>query len=195
MPDTEVSVAAWIHPTDDIGYSARVVAKGIDANDWEAYYIQFNGESQVTWSIRDANHNNLPDDGLASDDLNINEWTHVAGTFDGSVMSLYVNGQLVDDSSVSPIGGLLQDQNDLSIGNASDANDRAFIGIIDDVRIYDYELSAAEVAYVAAGPSGYVALESPVNLYNGEPDGEKAINFRDLAVLMTKWMEQKLYPE
>jgi hypothetical protein len=38
-------------------------------------------------------------------------------------------------------------------------------------------------------------LESPVNLYNGEPDGEKAINFRDLAVLMTKWMEQKLYPE
>jgi len=196
MPESQVSVTAWIYATDSISGSVRVVAKGTDANDWEAYYIQFNSNERVTWTIRDTDHNNLPEDGLESDDLNLNEWIHVAGTYDGDVMKLYVNGQVADQATIGVVG-ILQDSNDLSIGNASDVNDRAFIGKIDDVRVYDYGLSAAEVAYLATGttPTGYVPLDSQVNIYDEEDPGQKAVNFRDLAKFMSSWLEEKLWPE
>jgi hypothetical protein len=195
MLQDEASVTAWIRATDSVDYSARVVAKGEDEDDWEAYYIQFDGEERVSWTIRDPNQENQPDDGLQSDDLSLNEWIHVAGTYNGDVSALYVNGQVVAQDTIGDIGGILQDTNDLSIGNASDVNDRAFIGMIDDVRIYNYGLTALEVAYIATGPSGYIGLDSQVNIYDAEDQGEQAINFLDLAKLMTAWMEEKLWPE
>ena len=195
MPSSEVSATAWIYPTVAMGYSARVVTKGTDAGNWEAYNMQFNGQQQANWSIRDPNHTIH---GLNSGDLYINEWIHIAGTYDSNVSALYVNGQVVDQATIGDMGGsILQDVNDLSIGNASDVNDRAFIGMIDDVRVYNYGLTAPEVAYVATAPAydGYVALTAQTNIYDEELAGEKAVNFRDLAELMTVWLEEKLYPE
>jgi len=185
-----VSVTAWIYPTSVPGYSARVVAKGVDLNNWEVYYMQFNGAA--SWTIRDPNHENHALDGS---DLNLNEWIHLAGTYDGNAVKLYVNGQL-DAEDTSGDLGLLQDTNDLCIGNRSDGNDRAFIGTIDDVRVYDYALSAAEVAYLVTGttPTGYVPLDSQVNIYDEEAQGQKAVNFRDFAKFMTAWLNQQLWP-
>jgi len=125
--------------------------------------------------------------------LPLNEWTHLAGTYDGNAVKLYVNGQLeVEDTSGGV--GMLQDANDLSIGNRSDGNDRAFAGTIDDVRVYSRALSAAEVGWLATEGSGYVSLDSEVNIYDSEPQGQKAVNFKDLAKFMTSWLEEKLWP-
>jgi hypothetical protein len=160
MPATTVSVTAWIYPTQVLGYAARVVAKGLDTDNWEAYYMQFDGSA--SWAIRDPNHGNH---GLGSSDLRLDEWTHVAGTYDGNESKIYIDGELDAEDSTGGMD-LLQDSNDLSIGNRSDGNDRAFIGRIDDVRVYDYALNALEVAYV-----------------------------RDFAELMTVWLQEKLYPQ
>jgi hypothetical protein len=192
MPSSAISVAAWMYPTQETSYSARVIAKGVDANDSEPYYVQFSDEYRVSWTLRDEpNRSNHP---LDSDEYDLNEWIHMAGTYDGDIIALYINGQLEDSNNIGDIGGILYDSNDLSIGNASDVNNRAFIGKIDDVRVYNYALSASEVAYVAAGPSGYIPLELEVNIYNSEPDGQKAVNFRDLALFMEQWMDQILWP-
>ena len=191
MPNTTVSATAWIYASEDLSYSARIVTKGIDAGNWEAYFMQFNGSA--SWAIRDPSHTNYA---VESDALSLNEWFHVGGTYDGDSVKLYINGQLDQEDST---GGLdiLQDSNDLSIGNATDINDRAFIGKIDDVRVYDYALSAVEVAYVATAPAydGYVELTAQSNIYDEESAGDKVVNFRDLAKFMTAWLEQKLWPE
>ncbi|MHC4477572.1 MAG: LamG domain-containing protein [Planctomycetota bacterium] len=141
MPAATVSVTAWIYPTQVPGYEARVVAKGIDTDNWEAYFMQFGGSA--SWAIRDPNHENHP---LSGSELRLDDWTHVAGTYDGDALKIYIDGQLDAEDSTGGMD-LLQDANDLSIGNRSDGNDRAFIGRIDDVRVYDYALNALEVAY------------------------------------------------
>jgi len=195
MPDTAVSVTAWIYATEEPDYSARIVAKGEDEGDWEPYYMEFDGG--VLWAIRDANDANHDNHAVESDnELWLDDWIHVAGTYDGDVVALYVNGQLEDSNSFGDIGGWLHDTNDLSIGNRSDANDRGFIGRIDDVRVYGYALNALQVAYVATAPAydGYVALNAQTDIYDGEDRGQKTVNFRDLAFLMDYWLDEKLWP-
>jgi len=97
-----------------------------------------------------------------------------------------------------------------------------FKGAIDDVRIYDYNLSFTDVnnlAYQIADPnpppvywykfdetSGYTAADSgtptlvygPVpskaNLTDPEPKFQRFVNFRDYAVLANDWLTEKLWP-
>jgi hypothetical protein len=56
-------------------------------------------------------------------------------------------------------------------------------------------LTDAEVAWIATEGSGYWSLESPANLYNEEPAGQKAINIRDITVLLNVWLEERFWPQ
>jgi hypothetical protein len=124
---------------------------------------------------------------------------HLAGTYDGNVVKCYVNADLrkTTDANFVVVKGwtLSQDQSGLAIGNRSDATNRQFRGIVDDVRIYDYALSVGEIAWLATDGEGYMALNSQANLYDLEKQGEKYINLRDLAVLIDEhWLDEILWP-
>ncbi|MHC4479080.1 MAG: LamG domain-containing protein [Planctomycetota bacterium] len=194
-PTTKVSASAWAYFSVSQGHSARIVVKGADNN--ETYALETNGDD-AGFYVRDTDSNRF---NVNSDDIWRDEWTHLAGTFDGdtNTVILYLNGQEADSRDdadfVSQQGKTLsQDTNDLAIGNRSDATNREFIGSVDDIRVYDYALSAAEVAYLATEGTGYVPLTSQTNLYDQEPAGQKAINLRDLAVLLDYWLLEKLWP-
>jgi hypothetical protein len=74
-------------------------------------------------------------------------------------------------------------------------DDRApFEGTIDDVRVYNYGLSAEEVGYIASDGDGIVTVSSIANLYNAEDLGDRAINFKDLAKLAATWRDEELWP-
>ncbi len=64
-------------------------------------------------------------------------------------------------------------------------------GAIDDFRIYDYALSAAEVAHVATRGTGLLPQppDSPADL-----NADGTVNFRDLALLATQWLQNNLWP-
>jgi hypothetical protein len=69
-------------------------------------------------------------------------WTHVAATFDGTTMRLYVNGtQVASLAQTSPIA---TSSSPLRIGGNS-AWGEYFAGSIDDVRVYNRALSATEI--------------------------------------------------
>ena len=77
------------------------------------------------------------------DQLPLNEWTLLAFTFDGKSVSVYQDGLLneVTDQNVAPdVSGV-----PLWIGRCRGLGDEFFHGLIDDVRIYNRPLSAAEV--------------------------------------------------
>jgi hypothetical protein len=40
----------------------------------------------------------------------------------------------------------------------------------------------------------YFPIESPAELYDGEPQYFRSINFRDLEVLAETWLEERLWP-
>ena len=74
--------------------------------------------------------------------LPLNAWTHVAVTFDGANLRLYVNGTLVRMTAIG--GSIIASTGALRIGGNS-IWPEWFNGQIDDVRIYNRALSAGEV--------------------------------------------------
>jgi hypothetical protein len=69
-------------------------------------------------------------------------WYHVAGTFDGTLAQIYVNGQLVGSQRSGSL--TYSGQSRLRIGNNPDGA-LWFNGVIDEVKIYNRALSAAEI--------------------------------------------------
>ena len=83
--------------------------------------------------------------------LALNTWTHLAATYDGTTARLYVNGTQV--ASQAQTGDIATSTNALQIGGDSIYN-QFFQGAIDEVRIYNRALSAAEIQSDMTTPVG-----------------------------------------
>ena len=85
--------------------------------------------------------------------LAVNTWTHLAVTYDGAAVRLYRNGVLKSSAAVT--GGPTVTAGTLQLG-ASQYGEH-FKGKLDEARVYNRALSAAEVlALVNAAPTGIV---------------------------------------
>ncbi len=79
--------------------------------------------------------------------LPVNEWSHVAATFDNRVMRLYVNGKEVASQERR---GFIAPASAITVGGFSPTMDRArFRGCLDDVRVYRRVLTPDEIATLA----------------------------------------------
>lgn len=78
---------------------------------------------------------------LHSYELETGQWYHLAAVYDGAKASMYVNGELVDDQTGAIINNGSEHLHFGLIGGLS-----AFTGTLDEVRIYQRALDAAEVA-------------------------------------------------
>jgi hypothetical protein len=111
-----------------------------------------------------------------------NEWVHLAWTFDGSNLRVYLNG--VDEVGPKPfaIGPNIDAMVEIGYNsNRPTINERTFHGTLDEVCIYGFPLSEQEVQTVMAGgviQSGTASLPKP---------GNQAVEVRQDAVL--SWME------
>ncbi|MHC4618452.1 MAG: LamG-like jellyroll fold domain-containing protein [Planctomycetota bacterium] len=195
-PQTKVSVSAWVYYLEEQGGASRIVVKGADNK--ETFSLQVDSDDEGSFLVRDV----CDSDYGTQSDVWREEWIHLAGTFDGDSNTLrcFVNGQLTgedaEDTKVDFVNKgktLSQDPCGLAIGNRSDANNRNFEGIIDDVRLYDYALSKAEVAWLASEGTGYVPLRSRLNFYKEEPDWQ-VINLSDLAFVADQWLMEEKWP-
>jgi len=72
-------------------------------------------------------------------------WYHLALTFDGSYLRLYVNGEEDPDSPVSVSGTLDTYDTDFELGRLSTDTGHEVDGIIKYARVYDRALSDAEI--------------------------------------------------
>ncbi len=91
--------------------------------------------------------------------LSLNTWYHVACTFDGAEMRLYVNGSL--DASAALVSNITKTSHELLLGD--DDGGYPFHGVMDEVRIWNFALCEGTIAAgmncEAVGPqSGLVAL-------------------------------------
>lgn len=77
------------------------------------------------------------------------KWHHLAGVYDGSKLRLYIDGKL--DASRKAWGTIVTNDYSVYIGDRSQQRSRYFNGSIDDVRIYNYALTADEVSQLAKG--------------------------------------------
>jgi len=70
-------------------------------------------------------------------------WHHLAGTYDGSNLKLYIDGKL--EVTTAHAGSIASSAANLNIATNSEESGRFYNGAIDDLRIYNYALSEGEI--------------------------------------------------
>jgi hypothetical protein len=136
------TLEAWIYPesfsSDDFGISQIVYGGGenILLRIGDAGY----DNNQVQFVVSVGGHQRL----ASTIRLTANNWYHVAGTYDGTTMKLYING-ILDNELVLVEGGSIATTEDfLGIGGNADGA-REFDGLIDEVRIWNDVRTASEI--------------------------------------------------
>jgi hypothetical protein len=81
--------------------------------------------------------------------LSYGTWYHVVGTYDGTNIKMYVNGKLEDSRATTVTPGT--QTSSFVIGKNAMASNRYLDGKIDDVRIYNYALSLAQIQKIYNG--------------------------------------------
>src|SRR5437667_149060 len=77
---------------------------------------------------------------FSTDTFALNQWYHVAMTWDGNTVSLYVDGNLEASQTVGP-KTILYTSDNAAIGRHSHV-DRSYDGLIDEVEIFNRALSS-----------------------------------------------------
>jgi len=121
----QITVEAWIYPTKTEG---RIIGRygygGL------SYLLTLQYDGKAGFYIDSSSYDNS---GWSNSTIPLNTWTHVAATYDGSAISIYINGVL-DSTTPKSLGNIISTTIPITIGTSS-LPDLYFGGIIDEVRI------------------------------------------------------------
>jgi uncharacterized repeat protein (TIGR01451 family) len=132
-----VSVEAWVRPTA-AGQNGGIFEKTV--NGWvNSQYMLMLEAGIAKFRVRTSSGALLPVDGPR---LDLNTWTHLVGTFDGTTLRLYVNGALY--ASAAAQGPIQSGSGPAFIGKLGQ-NLYPFVGSIDEVAVFPAALSADRV--------------------------------------------------
>lgn len=142
------TLSAWIRPTAADG-AIVTKAKDISEESGLGFYLK-DGKLQLNMVQR------WLDDAIrveTEQPVALNEWIHVAATYDGTRVAdgvrIYVNGRLQPLKVL--VDELNQDFRAPDPWRIGGGNAMRFQGLIDEVRIYDRDLSASELEMVSLG--------------------------------------------
>jgi hypothetical protein len=136
----QITVDAWIRPTNLLSTNNASIINKRTSGNVEGYTLELTPNSSGLYfeittgnGIFTATANNV---------LSTNVWQHVAATYDGSLMKIYVNGSSVASSPAT--GTINAVTSDLVIGK-NIFNDTSFPGGIDEVELFNRALTDMEV--------------------------------------------------
>lgn len=209
--DHAKSISAWVNAkgfnnggiwdmgtrsnAQDFSLRTRAPSHGGQDHEWRAQFwggwrdYDFNTDN--TWNLYDAPESWNADRPAPASFPSKDAWVHFVLSYADGVIKIYGNGRLI---VVHNLG--LDTGDDIpfrigAYGNGVDSIEAAFDGIIDDLRLYNYALSATEAAehYVAV-MGGPVCPEDPIYDFDGDCDED----FADFARFMAAWLECNLEP-
>lgn len=174
---TLFSVEGWVKRTATGLATQSLIAKGVGPDEWDLF---FTNAGNVTFYIG----NTVPGAYVQTPGVTapaVGVWTHFVGTWDGTMIKLYMNGVLVASSAT--VSGTRSSAGSAApnIGRRADNNFFA-AAEIEEVAYYSYALTAAQVAnHYLAGIQSYargltydnvLLADSPLAYYRlSEPAG------------------------
>ncbi len=157
-----ITVDTWFYATDITGQLYPPLVKKSSGNDGYALEID-----QTNFRIRFWVY--ITGTGWVSSvavPISTNTWYHVAGTYDGSNIIIYLNGQ-PQGSPVNVSGTIAPSPSPLNIGRDPLNTNRFFEGRIDEVEIFERALSAPEILQIYnAGSDGKCKFSTVVPALN-----------------------------
>ena len=140
---TGMTLEAWVNPSTASSAWRDVIYKADDN-----YYLEGTSDNSSR-PAAGGTFSGTPLYGTAA--LNINTWAHLALTYDKITLRLFVNG--VQVASRAQTANIATSTNPLQIGGDS-LYGQYFQGLIDEVRIYNLALTAAQIQSDMATPVG-----------------------------------------
>jgi hypothetical protein len=142
-----ISIEAWVNLDQDAAATFLPIAARWDGSfelDVNNTGDATNGSGRVNLVSRSADTNEF---GIAasSEPMPKGEWQHVVGTFDDGQLSIWLNGELVSQQTVTQPATLQDAGATLFIGSTRDGAAFNWKGSIDEVAFYDYALSQAQI--------------------------------------------------
>ncbi len=147
-----MTLAAWVYPT-------------VPPTDWRTVLLKAHPPGQLVYGLyASGGSTNVPSGHVFTSEnwplntdtatagtaqLPANTWTHLAATYDGSTLALYVNGVLA--SSRPWTGTLVTTGARLGLGGNSEWGEH-FQGTLDEVRVYNRALTQPELQAAMAAP-------------------------------------------
>ena len=147
---TGMTLEAWVYPTAAATNWSTVVMK---EQPGDLVYTLYAGSpaNQPNVYLNTATDASSERGIAGPSALPLNTWSHLAGTYDGATLRLYLNGVLVASQAVT--GAMVSSTGALRIGG-NGVWGEYFTGRIDEVRIYNRALSAAEIQRDMTTPVG-----------------------------------------
>ena len=184
-----VSISLWINSRgspDNLGLVSKRTANNVNEMMWT---LQLRGTNSggTSRQVRFFTSGGFDVYSGAGNEVIPGEWTHVCATADGTTASIYINGVLMSTGQ-GPMGrgtdvplyvGMQQLQNQI------------FEGKVDEVRIFNYDVTAEEVAQLYFDVTG---IGSCVYPSDADIDGDCVVNLVDLAAVAGEWMHCGLRP-
>ena len=169
---TAVTLAAWIRPSGTAAATQRVIAK-TNMGSTDGYELSLSSGGKVFVRFNQVTSGDTYRiNSTTSYPLNNTAWMHVAATYGGGYIRLYING-VQEGSSLAMVGPIAANTLDLGIGTEPPGatTPYRFQGALDDVRIYKRALSASEIqALVGVNqPPAQPTLIAPTNGGTGVP--------------------------
>ncbi|MGY8873202.1 MAG: DUF6701 domain-containing protein, partial [Pseudomonadales bacterium] len=130
-----LTVMAWVRLDNTPTELKSFISK--DAN----YEVHINSSLQVLWLWRDSD--NVARSFTSGNTINLGQWHHIAVTYKDGLQIIYIDGQEV--ARQTHAGELKTNSNALQIGQDHNVAARFFDGDIDEVKIFDVDLTAFEI--------------------------------------------------
>jgi outer membrane protein assembly factor BamB len=146
LPRRTMSAEAWVRVDEPTEWGG-IVGAIQDNGDFERGWLLGYRKSQFSFAVSGFEGNDRLTYMTAGSDFSHRRWHHVAATYDGSVMSLFVNGELVNSSKQQTGDIQYPPQAFYEIGAYHDKDEyHRLRGAIHEVRVYDNVLTAEEIA-------------------------------------------------
>jgi hypothetical protein len=149
-----MSVGAWVNPTSELAANTAIAQMGNGTIGW---YLGYSGGQVVFWAAGGAMSCGT-NAACATASIPGASWSYVVGTYDGTNLCLYLNGNQL--SCIIYTGGIGKDTTDPLIVGSYQGAGQFFGGTIDDVRLYSYPRSPAQIQADAAGSTPPLAMYS-----------------------------------
>lgn len=141
-PTTAITLEAWIYPTTwrtNI-YDGSIIAKEIATGNG-GYILRCGASGKLSFAIGIGS--GFQELATTTNVLTLNQWQHVAGTYDGTTMRIYLNG--VEIGTKAQTGTINVSSNPVEIGRNFAYSTRYFTGRIDEARIFNSALDATTI--------------------------------------------------
>lgn len=137
-----ITLEAWVKHDGNSVQDAFIINKGVNGSGYRLQLIGEGDETYLRFVIGDLN--NGGPQVISESGLPANRWTHVAATYDGQFLKIYIDGELdATDTETRSIGS---NSNNLTLGTDASLSTNFLSGQMDGVRIWNTTRSAFEIA-------------------------------------------------